>query len=95
MTNVVRIRRPRDIPAGHSRFQSPGAEPVAPAEAATRAESRIFSRLQRRYVSGRISFSEYVEGVRRVRGEGAARRSLGGTGPTHPDGEAGRLAAER
>ncbi|MYA33234.1 MAG: hypothetical protein F4164_06730 [Gemmatimonadales bacterium] len=95
MRGVVRIRRPRVIRSRSSRLGAPTADPVAPAEAATRAESRIFSRLQRRYVSGRISFSEYVEGVRRLRGEGAALQGPGGQAPAGPDGEAGRLAAER
>ncbi|MCY3699243.1 MAG: hypothetical protein OXH46_06365 [Gemmatimonadetes bacterium] len=95
MTGVIRIRRPRGVRTRHSRLEAPAGEFVAPAGAATRAESRIFSRLQRRYVSGRISFSEYVEGVRRLRGEGATLRGPGGKAPPRSDGEAGRLAAER
>ncbi|WP_428274899.1 hypothetical protein [Candidatus Palauibacter sp.] len=79
----------------HSRVKVPAADVAAMSEAVTRAESRIFSRLQRRYVAGRISFSEYVEGVRRLRREGAALQGLGGTAPPRADGEAGRLAAER
>ncbi|MDE2662974.1 MAG: hypothetical protein OXI39_08220 [Gemmatimonadota bacterium] len=81
LTGAVRTRRPRASRARHSRLDVPASDTVAPAEAATRAESRIFSRLQRRYVSGRISFSEYVEGVRRLRGEGAALQARGGKAP--------------
>ncbi|MXW66538.1 MAG: hypothetical protein F4Z72_05970 [Gemmatimonadales bacterium] len=95
LTGIVRTRRPRAIPARHARLEAPVTDVAAPTEAATKAESRIFSRLQRRYVSGRISFSEYVEGVRRLRGEGAALQGLGGKAPPRSDGEAGRLAAER
>ncbi|MXX68843.1 MAG: hypothetical protein F4Y74_07780 [Gemmatimonadales bacterium] len=97
MTGVVRVgtRRPRARRVRHSRVEVPAVEVAAPAEAATRAESRLFSRLQRRYVAGRISFSEYVEGVRRLRGEGAAFPGPGGTAPPPSDGEAGRLVAER
>lgn len=102
MTSVVRVgtRRPRARRVRHARVEVPAPDVAAPAvatpaEAATRAESRIFSRLQRRYVAGRISFSEYVEGVRRLRSEGAALQGLGGTAPPRADGEAGRLAAER
>ena len=84
MTGVVRAgaRNPRARRIRHSRVKVPvadiaqadvaAADVAAPAEAVTRAESRIFARLQRRYVAGRISFSEYVEGVRRLRREGAA-----------------------
>lgn len=97
MTGVVRVgtrdRGTRRI--RHSRVKAPAADIAASAEAATRAESRLFSRLQRRYVAGRISFSEYVEGVRRLRREGAAFRGPGGTAPPRSDGEAGRLAAKR
>ena len=97
MTGVVRVgtRRPRARRVRHSRIEVPAPDVAAPAEAATRAESRIFSRLQRRYVAGRISFSEYVEGVQRLRREGAAFRGPGGPAPPRADGEAGRLAAER
>ena len=95
VTGVARVRRRRAIGTGRSRLEVPAADRVAPAGAATGAESRIFSRLQRRYVSGRISFSEYVEGVRRLRGEGTALQGLGGPAPPRSDGEAGRLAAER
>ena len=102
ITGVVRAgtRRPRARRVRHARVEVPAAEVAAPAvatptEAATRAESRIFSRLQRRYVAGRISFSEYVEGVRRLRREGAAFPGPGGTAPPPSDGEAVRLAAER
>lgn len=74
MTGVVGggTRNPGARRIRHSRVKVPAVDVAAPAEAATRAESRIFSRLQRRYVAGRISFSEYVEGVRRLRREGAA-----------------------
>lgn len=92
---AARIRRPRAIRTRHARVEAPAADIAVPAEAATKAESRIFSRLQRRYVAGRISFSEYVEGVRRLRSEGTALQGLGGQAPRRPDGEAGRLAAER
>lgn len=97
MTGIVRIgvRRPRAIRTRHARPEAPAPDIAARTEAATGADSRIFSRLQRRYVAGRISFSEYVEGVRRLRGEGAALQGPGGTAPPHSDGEAGRLAAER
>ena len=94
-TGVVRIRRPRGIRTRPSRLEVPATEAFAPAEAATGAESRIFSRLQRRYVSGRIGFSEYVEGVRRLRAEGAALPGPGRQAAPRPDGETGRLAAER
>ncbi len=79
----------------HSPPEGPAAPLAAPAEAAAGAESRTFSRLQRRYVAGRISFAEYVEGVRRLRAEGHAPQGPGGEAPPRPDGEAGRLAAER
>jgi len=95
VTGVVRSRRPRAIRTPSSHLEAPAADTAAPTEAATRAESRIFARLQRRYVAGRISFSEYVEGVRRLRSEGAAFQGLGRTAPPRSDGEAGRLAAER
>ena len=97
VTGVVRggTRNPGTRRIRHSRLKVPAADVTAPAEAATRAESRIFSRLQRRYVAGRISFSEYVEGVRRLRREGAALQGVGGPAPPRSDGEAGRLAAER
>lgn len=102
MTGVVRAgtRNPGARRIRHSRVKAPAADVAAadvsaPAEAATRAESRLFSRLQRRYVAGRISFSEYVEGVRRLRREGAALQGPGGSAPPRADGEAGRLAAER
>lgn len=97
MTSVVRVgtRRPRARRVRHAPVEVPAPDVATPAEAATRAESRIFSRLQRRYVAGRISFSEYVEGVRRLQSEGAALQGLGGTAPPRADGEAGRLAAER
>ena len=97
MTGVVRVgtRKPRARRIRHSRVKVPVADVAAPVEAATRAESRIFARLQRRYVAGRISFSEYVEGVRRLRNENAALRGLGGPSPPRSDGETGRLAAER
>lgn len=95
VTGVARIRRPRVIRTRHPRLKAAATAPVAPAEAATGAEGRIFSRLQRRYVSGRISFSEYVEGVRRLRGETATSEGPGGKAPPRPDREAGRLAAER
>lgn len=102
MAGVVRVgtRDPGARRIRHSRVTAPAAEiaaadVAAPAEAAMRAESRIVSRLQRRYVAGRISFSEYVEGMRRLRREGAALQGLGGTAPPRSDGEAGRLAAER
>lgn len=95
VTGVVRVRRPRAIRTRRARLGAPAVDTAAPTEAATRAESRIFARLQRRYVAGRISFSEYVEGVRRLRSEGAALQGLGGTAPPRSDGEAGRLAAER
>ena len=97
MTGIVRVgtRNPGTRRIRHSRVKVSATDVAAPAEAATRAESRIFSRLQRRYVAGRISFSEYVEGVRHLRREGAAFRGPGGTAPPRSDGEAGRLAAER
>ena len=74
MTGVVRVgtRRPRARRVRHARVEVPAPDVAAPAETSTRAESRLFSRLQRRYVAGRISFSEYVDGVRRLRREGAA-----------------------
>ena len=85
VTGAVRIgiRRPRAIRVRHSRLEAPAPEVPAPTEAATGAESRIFSRLQRRYVAGRISFSEYVEGVRRLRNDGAGLQRLGGKAPPH------------
>lgn len=97
MTGVLRVgtRNPRRRRIRHSRVRAPAADIAAPAGAATRAESRIFSRLQRRYVAGRISFSEYVEGVRRLRREGAAFPGPGVPAPPRSDGEAGTLAAER
>lgn len=95
VTGVVRTRRPRAIRTPRSRLKAPAADTAVPTAAATKAESRIFSRLQRRYVAGRISFAEYVEGVRRLRGEGAALQGPGGPAPRPPEGEAGRLAAER
>lgn len=97
MAGVVRLgnRDPGARRIRHSRVTVSAADVAAPAEAVTRAESRIFSRLQRRYVAGRISFSEYVEGVRSLRREGAAFPGPGGTAPPRSDGEAGRLAAER
>ncbi|WP_420440588.1 hypothetical protein [Candidatus Palauibacter sp.] len=85
VTGAVRIgtRRPRAIRVRHSRLEAAAADIAAPTEAATRAESRIVSRLQRRYVAGRISFSEYVEGVRRLRNDGAGLQRLGGKAPPH------------
>ena len=85
VTGAVRIgtRRPRAIRVRHSRLEAPAADVPAPTEAPTGAESRIFSRLQRRYVAGRISFSEYVEGVRRLRNDGAGLQRLGGKAPPH------------
>ena len=85
VTGAVRIgtRRPRAIRVRHSRLQAPAADIAAPTEAPTGAESRIVSRLQRRYVAGRISFSEYVEGVRRLRNDGAGLQRLGGKAPPH------------
>lgn len=94
-TGIVRARRPRAIRTRPSRFDVPAADTAMPTEAATGAESRLFSRLQRRYVAGRISFSEYVEGVRRLRSEGAALQGRGRTARPRSDREAGRLAAER
>ncbi len=83
VTGVARIgtRRPRAIRVRHSRLEAPAADAAGPTEAATGAESRIVSRLQRRYVAGRISFSEYVEGVRRLRNDGAGLQRLGGKAP--------------
>ena len=97
MRGVVRVgtRNPRPRRIRRSRVTVPAADIAAPAEAATRAESRIFSRLQRRYVAGRISFAEYVEGVRRLRSENTACRELGDSAPRRSDGETGRLAAGR
>ncbi|MCY3600629.1 MAG: hypothetical protein OXN85_11750 [Gemmatimonadetes bacterium] len=95
MAGGVRNRRPPAFRTRRSRLEGAASPLAPPAEAATRAESRLFSRLQRRYVSGRISFSEYVEGVRRLRADGGALQGLGSKAPPHADGEAGRLAAER
>ena len=90
-------RRPSRRATGKrpARRAAPAARMVPRTDAGTGGESRVFSRLQRRYIAGKISFSEYVEGVRRLRSEGAALQRVRGKAPPHAGGEAGRLAAER
>ena len=92
MARLPSRRATRRQPA---RLDGAAAPMAARTGSGTGAESRLFSRLQRRYIAGRISFSEYVEGVQRLRSEGATLQGMGGKAPPHAGGEAGGLAAER
>ena len=95
MTGVTRLRSRRATRSRPGRLEGRFPGIASRTEAVAGAASQGFSRLQRHYIAGRISFSEYVEGVRHLRSEGAALESLGGKTPPPAGGEAGRLAAER
>lgn len=93
MTGMSRrrsVRLPRNRP-GRLGTRPPGVATRIPAAAG--AENGGFSRLQRRYIAGKISFPEYVEGVRRLQREGAEATAGRAKAPPRSGGEAGGLVA--